>query len=348
MIAKSLKTADWFDLTEHNTMAVPARARGLITATSLAQLRDAIEQAHALSLPFMVLGEGSNTVFLDDYPGLIIIIALKGIEVVREDHANVVLRVAAGENWHEFVKVCVENGWFGLENLALIPGLVGAAPIQNIGAYGVEVESYISQVEVLDVESQALQTLSKAECRFDYRDSRFKHQWAGKKIVTAVIFNLSKRAAVCIDYPALLQYFASETFNASTKPPSPKDVFQAVVKIRSEKLPSPADIPNAGSFFKNPIIGNTRHAALKARFPNLVSFAVEGRFKLAAAWLIDTAGWKEKQIGGVRVHDQQALVVINPERCRGDAIRKFAVAVQTDIEEKFGVHLEIEPSLIED
>jgi len=348
MISKSSKAADWFDLTQYNTMAVPVRAKGLSTVTSLEQLAEAIKEARKVSLPFIVLGEGSNTVFLEHYPGLVIVIALKGIDVVREDDVSITLRVGAGENWHQLVEHCVSKGWFGLENLALIPGLVGAAPIQNIGAYGVEVKDCIHHVEVFDVESQAVQIINNNDCRFGYRDSRFKNQWADTKIVTAVVFQLSKRAIINIDYPALAQYFNRQQSSAKPSVPGPKDVFQAVVEIRSEKLPSPHDVPNAGSFFKNPVIDAVAHQELKSRYPNLVSYPAGERFKLAAAWLIETAGWKNKEIGGIKVHDRQALVVINPERCQGSAIKKFASALQMDIEDKFGVYLEVEPCLIGD
>lgn len=332
------KPSPWADLSAHNTLAIPAQAKELHTAHTTQELQALIAQAQQKKLPFLVLGEGSNTVFLGDFNGAVILNRLSGIELVAEDQDTVTVKVAAGENWHGFVEYCVDQHWCGLENLALIPGTVGAAPIQNIGAYGVEVKDTINAVNVFDVNSGQHATLSNQECEFAYRESRFKKDWAGNKIITSVTVSLSKHKNLELSYPAL-----SQNLNENS---SVRDVFAEVVNIRSAKLPDPQKIPNAGSFFKNPVVGVGQYERLKQRYPDIVSFKHGEKLKLAAAWLIEQAGWKQKNIFGVMVHQQQALVVINPNRQTGAAIQQFAQAIQLDIKQRYDVVLEIEPRLI--
>lgn len=288
----------------------------------------------------LVLGEGSNTVFSQNYNGLVLLNRLRGIEVLQQNDQSVQLRVASGENWHAFVRHCVDQGWCGLENLALIPGLVGAAPVQNIGAYGVEIKDLIQSVEFIDLTNGDTQILEADQCNFTYRDSIFKHQLLDKIFITAITLKLSKGAQVNISYPALSQYFENQAA------PTTRDVFTAVCGIRNSKLPSPADVPNAGSFFKNPIISKQQHDEMKKQHPMLVGFPFQGAYKLAAGWLVEQAGWKNKQIEQVRVHGDQALVIVNPDKVSGSKVLKFAAAIQTDIQNKFGVDLEIEPRVV--
>ncbi len=330
--------ASWVDLSGHNTLAVPARAKKLVLADTYPVLVSAIQQAKFDNTPYLVLGEGSNTVFVDDFNGTVILNRLSGIKVLEETHEHVVVKAAAGENWHDLVAFSVDQSWHGLENLALIPGLVGAAPIQNIGAYGAEVRETISQVEVYDVPTDSHEFLSVEDCEFGYRDSRFKKDWAGTKVITAVHFRLSRLPKVNINYPALSQRLGEQ--------PSVRDVFDTVVAIRSEKLPDPSVIPNAGSFFKNPIVDQSTLDRLLQNFPDVVYFNHDEKIKLAAAWLIDQAGWKNRVIDGVGVHQKQALVVINPLRSSGNAIQAFSQSVQRDILEKYDVLLEIEPRIV--
>lgn len=334
----STHSSAWADLSAYNTLAIPAKARQLHVATSVDQLRRFIVQAQQAQQPFLLLGEGSNTVFLQDFDGAVILNRLTSIELVGEDQDSVTVQVAAGENWHRFVKHCVQHQWYGLENLALIPGTVGAAPIQNIGAYGAEVKNAIVTVEVLDTDSGESETLTNKECEFAYRESRFKKDWAGRKVITSVRFKLSKHKQLELSYPALSQQLTQDS--------SLLAVFNEVVKIRSEKLPDPAQTPNAGSFFKNPVVSIEQFIQLEQQYPNIVAFRQEQGVKLAAAWLIENAGWKQKEMDGVRVHQQQALVVINPERRSGVAIQKFAEAIQADIKQRYNIRLEIEPRLI--
>ncbi|MBX2847504.1 MAG: UDP-N-acetylmuramate dehydrogenase [Acidiferrobacterales bacterium] len=327
-------------LQDYNAMAVPAQARFLTEVKSLNAAEHGLRFAKEKALEVFVLGEGSNTLFTRDFPGLILLNRLLGMEVIHEDDKEVVLKVAAGENWHALVAHTINQNWYGLENLALIPGLVGAAPIQNIGAYGVEVKDYIVAVEFLDFDDLSVHSLTNSDCQFSYRDSIFKHSMRNKGLITSVTFCLNKGKEVNFCYPSLAQFLSD------TNAPTAKNIFDAVVAIRSEKLPSPDKIPNLGSFFKNPIVDTKQYQRLKENYPDMVCYAHEDGYKLAAAWLIDRAGWKDKKINKVRVHQQQALVIINPQKVEGVEILNFANRLRSNIHQKFGITLEIEPTII--
>ena len=323
-------------LQQYNTLAIPAKAAFLSRCTTSNQIRQCLSFATDNGLDPLVLGEGSNTVFANDVEGLLILNRLAGIEVLSDSEKAVIVKVAAGENWHDFVKYALEQSWFGLENLALIPGLVGAAPIQNIGAYGVEVKDTIESVELIDIASLETRELSNSECQFDYRDSIFKNKLHDRCIITSVTFRLTKLANSNISYPALA--------NSVPQSASPQDVFDAVCGIRSSKLPMPDDLPNAGSFFKNPIVSEQQNLALTERFPALVSYPISGGgAKLAAGWMIDQRGWKDKSVEGVYMHREQALVLINSNMKSGQAVLSLAGEIQADIERHYGVSLEVEP-----
>jgi len=320
-------------------MATPATAAFLQTVTSEAELKQAVRFSKQRGLAVLPLGAGSNTVFTRDYPGLILQLGLRGIELRHEDQHHVRLHIAAGENWHDLVTTTLENGWFGLENLALIPGLVGAAPIQNIGAYGAELAGFVTQVDVLDLETLTARTLSAKECEFAYRDSVFKRSLQDKVVITAVELKLGKQANVNLSYRALRDYFPHDH-------PSPTQVYDAVCEIRSAKLPLPSQVPNCGSFFKNPVISADTFARLEQRFPSIVGYPEGERVKLAAAWLIEQAGWKDRAHDGVKVHQHQALVITNPHQSSGEAVAEYAQMIREDILDKYGIRLEIEPQMI--
>jgi len=325
-------------LQPYNTLAVPATAAYLTRCTSLDQLLSCLDFATENDLQTLILGEGSNTVFSKDFNGLVVLNRLTGIELVSQDSDSFLVKVAAGENWHEFVRYSLEQGWFGLQNLALIPGLVGAAPIQNIGAYGVEVKDTIDAVEVVDIASKKIKTMSASDCQFAYRDSVFKHHLADQCVIISVTFRLSKSAKPNLSYPALAECFHGE--------PSPIDVFSAVCQIRASKLPMPDDIPNVGSFFKNPVVDREQCARLKSDFPALVAYELEtGGAKLAAGWLIEQLGWKEKSVDAVYIHRDQALVIVNPNLKHGNSVLRLASAIQADVQTTFGIALEIEPRI---
>lgn len=324
-------------LQAYNTLAVAISARYFCRALTLVQLKAGLAFARERQLTILILGEGSNTVFTKDFDGLIILNRLKGVELINETDETVSIRVAAGENWHHFVDYCLSHNWFGLENLALIPGLVGAAPIQNIGAYGVEVKDTIKTVTYLELSTGEQHTISNSDCQFAYRDSIFKNQLNAKTVISCIEFCLDKSPTQKLAYPALANEFSGK--------PSPRDIFNKVCEVRCAKLPMPSDIPNAGSFFKNPIISKKQFISLKAIHPNIIGFNVNEGVKLAAAWLIEQGGWKYKEVAGVKVHQQQALVVTNPKYKTGADILLLAKAIQDDIEEIFSVRLEIEPRI---
>ena len=336
----SLKIITNASLQVHNTMAVPASASKLAIVADLQDLQSALSYARQKKLTVLILGEGSNTVFTGNYEGMVIVNRLRGIEIIADRPESARIKVASGEKWHNFVEHSLRMGWYGLENLALIPGLVGAAPIQNIGAYGAEIKDSLVSLDLLDISSGKMISMDRDECCFAYRDSIFKNKLAGHSVITAVTFELSKNENVNISYPALAIYFDQQPR------PTSQQVFAAVCQIRKRKLPLPDEIPNSGSFFKNPLVDIRQFQRLKAEYPSLVGFAVGEKFKLAAAWMIEQAGWKDKTIEQVRVHRSHALVITNPNRACGASVLKFARAVQADISDKFGVDLEIEPKLL--
>jgi len=324
-----------------NSLALPGVAAFFCRATSIDALRQGLEFARARSLPVTVLGGGSNIVVSGDVPGLVIALATAGIDVVSEDDDEVVVRVAAGENWHGLVAYSLEQGWCGLENLALIPGSVGAAPIQNIGAYGVELDRVLVLVEVMDVTSGDVRAMSKADCQLAYRDSIFKHSLKGQVIITAVTLKLSKAPQLNISYPELKQALSG------IGRPTPRDVFAKVCALRQAKLPDPAVIHNAGSFFKNPVLAPNEAAVLMARHPDIPRYPqADGAIKFPAAWLIDRAGWKGRREDQVGVHHNQALVLVHFGGGCGDQLLDFAHRIADDVRAKFGVDLEMEPVVI--
>lgn len=331
------------DLKGMNALGVSAQAACFVRLTQKEALPRWLDWAGEHNLPVLILGGGSNLVLVRDFPGLVIQMALRGRcwESVSEDSA--ILDVAAGENWHETVMYSVEAGYRGLENLALIPGTVGAAPIQNIGAYGAELANVLVSVDVFDTEKRQSQRLSCEACRFGYRDSLFKHA-AGRYIVTGIRLCLSRQRPLNVGYRDLQQYFEQSRRDPSTL--SAMDVARAVIAIRRDKLPDPSRLPNVGSFFKNPVVSVAQYERLLATFPDLVSYPDPNGVKLAAGWLIDRCGWKGYRNTHVGVHARQALVLINHAEGSGRDILDLADAIRADVEKTFGVSLDIEPQLI--
>ena len=335
-------------LKTHNTFGIEAKARYLATITTLDELRGALADPRVQGLPRLVIGGGSNLLLTRDFPGLVLLMQSRGIELLGEESAKeraeegaaVRVRVAAGENWHAFVQHALAQGWYGLENLSLIPGTVGAAPIQNIGAYGVELESRFESLEALEIASGNVVTLDRAACAFAYRDSLFKRAGRERYIIVSVTFRLSRQARVHTEYAELKAELAAR----GIAEPTPVQVSVAVIAIRGRKLPDPAVIGNAGSFFKNPLIDEEKLEALKVFYPKMVSYpAGAGMHKLAAGWLIDQAGWKGKTLGEAAVYDKQALVLVNRGGATGADIAALAKAIQADIRTRYAVELEPEP-----
>ncbi|WP_404341966.1 UDP-N-acetylmuramate dehydrogenase [Pseudoalteromonas mariniglutinosa] len=314
-----------------HTFSLPSKCRQFVQLTDKVQLHDL-----DFSEPFCLLGEGSNTVFLSDYQGTVIHIATQGVQVTerRDDY---LLHVAAGENWHQLVAFTIEQDMAGLENLALIPGTVGAAPVQNIGAYGVELEKFIAYVEYFDIATGQFIRLNRQQCQFAYRDSIFKHALKNKAVITEVGLTIAKNWQAELSYGPLLQLVA----------PSAKQVFEHIIAIRNSKLPDPYKLANAGSFFKNPIISNQQLQSLLKDFANLPHYYVdECHHKIAAGWLIEQAGLKGYRIAGIEVHQQQALVLVNHGESCGNDLVAMVKYVQQHIWQKYQIALQHEVRLM--
>lgn len=328
------------DLQPLNTLAVPARAARYAQAGDEESLREALSFARAQGMPVLVLGGGSNVVLPARFEGLAIQVAIKGVEIVAEDGEFVYVRAGAGEVWQDLVEFTLQRNLQGLENLSLIPGTVGAAPIQNIGAYGVELDTVFESLTAIDRQSLETLAFDAPACEFSYRDSIFKHRLRDAVVITAVTFRLRKKGEVNTSYAPLREALSAIPANELT----PRQVSDAVIAIRRSKLPDPAEIPNAGSFFKNPIVSADKHESLKRDYPQLVSFpAGAGRVKLAAGWLLEQAGWRGHRQDGVGMHAAQALVLVNPGRREGEYVLEYAARIQRDVYERFGVMLEREP-----
>lgn len=328
------------DLQPLNTLAIAARAAYFARVESIEQLHEALAFAREKNLPIFPLGGGSNIVLREDYPGLVIQMAMRGLSPEKSPQGTV-LEAAAGENWHQLVMYTVRQNLGGLENLALIPGTVGAAPIQNIGAYGVELRDAFVSLQAVHIPTGELREFSAVDCEFGYRDSVFKGRVRDQYVITRVRLLLTSEWRAHIGYPVLQQYFDEQAIDVAGL--KPVQVAEAVIQIRKSKLPAPEDIPNAGSFFKNPLVNTDCYQRLKQAYPDLVAFAAGDQWKLAAGWLIDHAGWRGKRYNAVGVHDHQALVLVNPGRGTGDEITGLAAEIIDDIRTKFGVELEPEP-----
>lgn len=320
-----------------NTLALPANAEYFCHVHSIEELQEAIAYAREHKLAITVLGGGSNMVLAKNIAGLVIHIAIAGVSLSEGKADERLVDVGAGENWHQLVEHSLGQGWFGLENLALIPGLAGAAPIQNIGAYGVELKNVFASLQAVNLHSGEVLNMSESDCEFGYRDSIFKQQYKDQFAIVGLQLRLSGVANLQLGYPALKS--AVENLDEIT----PQSVADTVCRIRRSKLPDPAVLPNAGSFFKNPLVSAEKVAQLRQKFPNLVSYSqVDGTEKLAAGWLIDQCGWKGHRQGNVGVHEQQALVLVNYGGT-GSELLALAGDVADSIENRYGVRLEIEP-----
>ncbi len=325
-------------LTAFNTLGLQSKASYLATVDSEPALLEVLNSKVAHELPLFILSGGSNILLAESINALVVRPLLKGISVINQDNKHVLVEVMAGEEWHPFVQHALAQGWYGLENLSLIPGYVGASPIQNIGAYGVEVSQYIDHIKAWHIPSQSWQILMPEQCQFAYRDSIFKQQ-AGDWIITRVIFKLCKQ-------PHLILNYGDVRAQAGTTP-TPQSVANAIIAIRQSKLPDPKYIGNAGSFFKNPVIDQQYYDQLVLRHPKLSGYPQgNGLCKIAAGWLIDQAGWKGKQIGNVGMYEKQALVLVNYGVASLHDVQRVSRAVQDAVMEKFGIQLEPEPVLV--
>lgn len=345
-----------YPLSHLNTFGIEACARFFTEVSSLDDIQEFFNNKQLRGLPLFILGGGSNVLLTRDFGGVVMKINIAGKTVVKEDEDYVYLKSGAGENWHRLVAFCVENGYYGVENLSLIPGCTGAAPMQNIGAYGAELKDVFYELEALMTGSGEVKKFLNEECRFGYRESIFKNELKGKCIILSVTLKLSKKPSFNTSYGAIEEEL--KAMNVTEL--SIKAVSEAVCRIRKSKLPDPAVIGNAGSFFKNPTVSKEKFEELKKVFPGMVAYpsAVpdetghgqagkkEPGWKLAAGWLIEKAGWKGKRFDGYGVHEKQALVLVNYGGAKGEDIYLLSQKIMEDIKEKFGVALEREVNII--
>jgi len=325
------------------TFGVKSRAKKLITVDSVEMLVKLIQNGELNNKEFLVMGEGSNLLFSKDYEGTILLNQIRGKEIIKETKDHVFIKINGGENWSLLVDFVVAKNWGGIENLSLIPGTIGAAPVQNIGAYGVELQDVFVSLTAVDLGSGELKKFDKDECEFEYRNSIFKTKFAGIYFITDVTLRLNKKPTLNLEYGPLKAEFNGKAVDSI----SVADVSEAVKKIRRSKLPDPAQIGNAGSFFKNPIISGKKLAELKNIYPKIPFYTTSiGMYKLAAGWLIEQCGWKGKRIGDAGVHEKQALVLVNYGESSGNEILQLSEQILESVLEKFGVLLEREVRVI--
>ncbi|HMQ77634.1 MAG TPA: UDP-N-acetylmuramate dehydrogenase [Flavobacteriales bacterium] len=331
------------DLAPHTTFRVPARAKALARFSTVDDLRQLLATPELKDLSRLILGGGSNVLFTHDWPGVVLLNELPGVAVVHEDGAHVWLKAGAGVPWHELVMHTVERGWGGLENLSLIPGKVGAAPMQNIGAYGVELKDHFAALEALKIDDGTVVTFRPDDCRFGYRESFFKREGRDRFVILNVTFRLHKHPVLSTGYGAIRDVLAERGITA----PTVRDISDAVVHIRRSKLPDPAVLGNAGSFFKNPIVPVALADRIKSAHPGAPVYpAGDGQAKLAAGWLIEQAGWKGHRDGACGVHDRQALVLVNHGGATGRDVFDLSERILRDMQARFGVELEREVNIL--
>lgn len=323
-----------------NTLGIQVNARYFSVIETVDQLREALRFAHQKRLPVIPLGGGSNVVLTEDLRAVVLAIHIRERSLLSSDEEHVLVKAGAGENWHEFVLWTLDQNIYGLENLSLIPGTVGAAPIQNIGAYGVELKDSFVSLEGIDIEKGELVEFTAEDCAFGYRDSIFKQAERDRYIITSVTFRLDRRLTPRLQYGHLQSLLDSRL---GDKAPTGREISQAVCDIRQQKLPDPKDIGNAGSFFKNPVVEPEKLVELKRTYPDIVAYPVGARWKLAAGWLIDRAGLKGFRQGSVGTYEHQALVLVNHGLATGADVVAFSQFIQDKVYDTFGVMLESEP-----
>ncbi len=335
----TLNIKENFKLLNYNTFGIDAVAAHYVQLDSAgdyaALVRSGLLQRH----PFFVLGGGSNVVLPDRYEGTVVHPANKGIRLIDRQNGICLVEAEAGEVWADFVDRCISNGWFGLENLAGIPGTVGAAPVQNVGAYGKEAKDVIERTHIVDIESGEERWVTAEECQFGYRWSRFKGDWRNRFLIDRVVFRLSDTFVPDLGYKAL----ATALADRGLQQPTARQLADTVTAVRDSKLPNPKEIGSAGSFFKNPIVSAADYERIKADCPDVVAYATaDGGYKLAAGWMIEHCGWKGRSLGPVGVYEKQALVLVNRGGCNGGDVRRLADTIIADVEARFGVKLECE------
>jgi UDP-N-acetylmuramate dehydrogenase len=327
----------------YNSFGINVLSRGYASFAGQEELAELLVVAGRRAWPVLILGGGSNILFAKDYGGLVLRNGIRGIELIREDEHYVYVRVGAGENWHGFVQYCLQRNWAGVENLSLIPGSVGATPMQNIGAYGVEVKEVLYELEAWSLQENKVYCFSLNDCELGYRDSVFKRRYQGKFVILNVVYRLNKVPKFNTAYGAIRE----ELDNAGVQKMTIQAISEAVIRIRRSRLPDPAQVGNAGSFFKNPVVSGERFAVLKTVNPGIAGFPnADGTVKLAAAWLIEQCGWKGYRKGDAGCHERQPLVLVNFGKATGADILGLSEEIAASVKAKFGVGLEREVHVI--
>ena len=329
-------------ITEYTTFGVPVLADYFASFNSKESLISILENDIVKDKRKLILGGGSNILFTENFHGIVLKNDIKGIEIISENEEELYVKVGAGENWHEFVIYCVDKGWGGVENLSLIPGSVGASPMQNIGAYGVEIKDVFVELDALNLKTKQVEKFTNKECKFGYRESIFKNSHKDKYIILSVTYRLSKNPNFNISYGAIEKQLSV----MNIKELSIKAISDAVIAIRSSKLPDPKEIGNAGSFFKNPVISKEKFSNLIEEFPEIAHYPqTDGTVKIAAGWLIDQLGWKGKTFGTYGVHKNQALVLVNYEKSKGKDIYDLSTKILESVKEEYDILLEREVNI---
>jgi UDP-N-acetylmuramate dehydrogenase len=338
-----MKVLENHSLKKLNTFGIDATAKYFVEFRSIENIKEILSEKKFSTGNKLILGGGSNLLFTKDFDGIVLKNELKGIELIKEDTDFYYVRTAAGEVWHEFVMHCIKNNYAGLENLSLIPGNVGASPMQNIGAYGAEIKDHFYELEAFHIADKTIHTFNNSQCKFGYRESVFKRELKDQFIITSVTFKLLKKPKYNTSYGAI----EKELEAMNSKEVTIQAISKAVCNIRMSKLPNPAEIGNAGSFFKNPEVVKGKYEFLKIKYPTIVGYGLEnGNVKLAAGWLIEQSGWKGKTFGDAGVHKLQALVLVNYGNAKGNEIFNLSQKILESVKEKFGIELEREVNII--
>lgn len=328
------------DLKRFNTFGISSVAKRFASFSSVDELSKLLNERDGEEL--LILGGGSNILLTDDFDGLVLRNEIKGFSIIEESDTHVIVESGAGEVWHEFVLRCIDKGFGGIENLSLIPGSVGASPMQNIGAYGVEIKDVFDSLKAFHIATGEIHEFNHKDCQFGYRESVFKRALKGKYVICSVRFRLTKQHVINSSYGAI----ESELERMQISNPTIRDISNAVIAIRSSKLPDPKEIGNAGSFFKNPVVSEDVVAKIEEQYDEFPKYPAENGIKLAAGWLIEQSGWKGKTFGTFGVHKKQALVLVNYGGSEGKEIYDLSEKIISDVAEKFGVHLEREVNII--
>ena len=337
-----------YDLTKLNTFGIKSKAKFFVEINIEQDIQEIFRTEEFKNNKKLFLGGGSNILFTKDFDGIVMLNKLKGIEIVKEEENDIYVRSMGGEYWHDLVIYVVNRGYWGIENLSLVPGTVGASPVQNIGAYGVELKNVLFDVEAYDAQDGEKKIFSKEECEFGYRDSIFKNKLKGKYFISAITLKLNKKENFNINYKALTEYFKKNNLSVN----NPKDVSDAIIEVRKSKLPDPKDLGSAGSFFKNVYIDEKKVALLKEKYPDMPIFkenlsAGAGDLnKIPAGWLVESCGWKGKRIGNVGVYEKQALVLVNHGGATGEEIKNLSDQIIDSVYKKFGLKLTPEVNFI--